>query len=71
MPGRGAYERLWRFFAVSLLIVVGVQVAAGVLAEIRVGWWPAYDTNAYWLAAKHLLDGGPLYQESSITASGI
>jgi hypothetical protein len=71
MPGREAYERLWQFFALSLLVVVGIQVAAGVLAEIRVGWWPAYDTNAYWLAAKHLLDGGPLYQESSITASGI
>jgi hypothetical protein len=48
-----------------------VQVAASVLAQIQFGWWPAYDTNAYWLAASHLLHGQPLYQESVITGSGI
>ncbi len=71
LPGRATYETLWQVFAVSLLLVVGVQVAAYLLSAVLDGWWPAYDTNAYWLAARHILDGQSLYQQSTIQGSGI
>lgn len=71
LPGRATYEALWQLFTVSLLLVVGIQVAAYVLTEVMAGWWPAYDTNAYWLAAQHILNDQPLYQQSTIWASGI
>jgi hypothetical protein len=71
LPGRATYETLWQVFAISLLLVVGVQVVAGVISGTLSGWWPAVDTNAYWLAARHILDGQPLYQESTIQAGGI
>jgi hypothetical protein len=32
--------------------------------------WFAYDTNAYWLAAKHLIDGSPLYAPAKIWTGG-
>jgi hypothetical protein len=69
-PRRATYGTLWQVFAISLLTIVGVQVAFGALAATLDGWWPAYDTNAYWLAARHLLDGRPLYEPATITASG-
>jgi hypothetical protein len=71
LPRSATYDTLWRIFAGSLLLVIGVQVAAGVRNEVMSGWWPAYDTNAYWLAAGHVLDGQTLYQPSTITGSGI
>jgi hypothetical protein len=71
LPGRATYEALWQLFAVSLLLVVGVQVAAYLASAVLDGWWPAYDTNAYWLAAKHILNGQPLYQQSTILGSGV
>jgi hypothetical protein len=71
LPGPAVYATLWQVFAVGLLLVLGVQVAATLLANTLQGWWPAYDTNAYWLAARHVLDGRPLYEQSTITASGI
>jgi hypothetical protein len=46
-------------------------VACYVLSAVVDRWWPAYDTNAYWLAAKHILGGQPLYQQSTIWGSGI
>ena len=48
-----------------------MQVVAGVLDELQSGWWPAWDTNAYWLAAQHVLHGQALYQQSTITAGGV
>jgi hypothetical protein len=53
-----------------LLIAIAVQLVATVAEHISHDWWPAYDTNAYWLAAHHLLDGSPLYQPALITTSG-
>jgi hypothetical protein len=46
-------------------------VACYLLSAVVDRWWAAYDTNAYWLAAKHLLGGQPLYQQSTIWGSGI
>jgi hypothetical protein len=64
------YRTLWQGFAVGLLLLVGVQVVAGTISATLEGWWAAYDTNAYWLAARHLLDGRPLYEQATVTASG-
>jgi hypothetical protein len=65
------YDFLWRVFAWSLLLIVGLQLIAYSQAQILDGWWPAYDTNAYWLAARHVVSGEPLYQESTIWGAGI
>jgi hypothetical protein len=67
----GAYAGLWDAFIVSLLLIVGIQVAATVWDAMRSGWWPAYDTNAYWLAADHVLHGQVLYEQSTIYGAGI
>jgi hypothetical protein len=64
------YDLLWRVFAWSLLLIVGLQVAATVLDRVLADWWPAYDTNAYWLAARHVVSGEPLYREAAITTAG-
>jgi hypothetical protein len=63
----------WFGWAVAwfLIVVLGAQVAYAFWDNTRIDWWPAYDTNAYWLAARHLLDGSPLYQQSLIWSSGI
>jgi hypothetical protein len=53
-----------------VLIAIAVQLVATVVENVSHDWWPAYDTNAYWLAARHLLDGSPLYQQAEITTSG-
>jgi hypothetical protein len=70
LPGRDAYRNLWRIFVGSLLLVVGAQVAAIVTSNVLQGWWPAYDTNAYWLAARHVVDGSPLYTQALIWTAG-
>jgi hypothetical protein len=69
--GPELYANLWRIFAWGLLIVIGAQVVAYAQDEIVRDWWPAYDTNAYWLAARHILSGEPLYEQSTIWAAGI
>ena len=71
VAGPRTYETLWRIFAVSLFLTIGVQVAVGVATRLMVDWWPAYDTNAYWLASRHILQGQPLYEQSTIWASGV
>jgi hypothetical protein len=53
-----------------LLIVIGIQVAATVLDNVRYQLWPAYDTHAYWLAAQHVVNGQPLYAPAEIWSSG-
>ncbi len=69
-PRRAAYQSLWDVFIGALLVIVAVQLAATVWEAMRWDWWPAYDTNAYWLAAQHLLHGQPLYQETTIIGAG-
>ena len=68
-PG-SAYAMAWHVFVVSFFVVIGAQVAATVLNELNANWWPAYDTHAYWLAARHLLDGSPLYAPATISDYG-
>ena len=53
-----------------VLIAIAVQLAAVVIDNMSYHWWPAYDTNAYWLAARHLLDGDKLYGQAQIWTAG-
>jgi hypothetical protein len=53
-----------------LLVAIGLQVGAYVLDNLNTNLWPAYDTNAYWLAARHLIDGSPLYAQAEIYTAG-
>ena len=41
--------------------VVAALLAAGMAVLVALALPPGYDFRAYWLAAQHLLDGGPLY----------
>jgi hypothetical protein len=53
-----------------LVIVIGAQTAWLVADNIRINGWSAYDTNAYWLAARHLVDGQDLYSQALIWSAG-
>ncbi len=53
-----------------LIVCLGVQVAWLVADNWRHDQWFAYDTNAYWLAAKHLVNGTPLYAPAEIWTAG-
>jgi hypothetical protein len=70
LPGPSRSDRFGFAVAWFLLIAIGVQVVATVADNMRINWWSAYDTNAYWLAARHILDGQPLYTQAEIYTSG-
>jgi hypothetical protein len=70
VPTRSNSDTFGFLVAWFLLVAIGVQVAAVVLDNMRVNWWSAYDTNAYWLAARHLIDGQPLYSPAEIFTAG-
>jgi hypothetical protein len=70
VPTRSHADTFGFLVAWFLLLAIGVQVAAVVLDNLRVNWWPAYDTNAYWLAARHVVDGQPLYTQAEIWTAG-
>jgi hypothetical protein len=53
-----------------LIVCLGVQVLALVVDQWRINQWFAYDTNAYWLAAQHLVAGSPLYAPAEIWTGG-
>lgn len=65
----------WRAAARRLLLDIGL-VAGGTGALVaaygivRSDWGLAYDTHAYWLAGRHLLDGVALYSPASPSALG-
>ena len=70
VPTRSRADTFGFLVAWFLLVAIGVQLAAVVLDNMRVNWWPAYDTNAYWLASRHVLDGQPLYAPAEIYTAG-
>jgi hypothetical protein len=70
VPTQTRADTLGWLIAWFILIAVAVQVAWIVIFNLQLGWWPAYDTHAYWLAAKHVLSGDPLYAPSLITTGG-
>jgi hypothetical protein len=53
-----------------LVICLGVQVLALVADQWRINQWFAFDTNAYWLAAQHVVNGQPLYAPAEIYTGG-
>lgn len=70
VPTRSHADTFGFLVAWFLLLAIGIQVAAVVIDNLRVNWWPAYDTHAYWLAARHIVDGQPLYAQAEIWTSG-
>jgi len=70
VPTRSHADTFGFLVAWFLLLAIGIQVAAVVIDNLRVNWWSAYDTNAYWLAARHIVDGQPLYTQAEIWTAG-
>ena len=70
VPTQSRADTLGWLIAWFILVAIAVQVAWIVIFNLQLGWWPAYDTHAYWLAAKHVLSGDPLYAPSLITTGG-
>jgi hypothetical protein len=70
IPTQSQADTIGWLVAWFILVVVAVQVAWIVIWNVESNLWPAYDTNAYWLAAKHILNGDPLYAPALITTGG-
>lgn len=70
VPAQSRADTVGWLIAWFLLVAIGVQIAATVIDNMRYQWWPAYDTDAYWLAAQHILNGQPLYFQAEIWTSG-
>ncbi|MGZ6267822.1 MAG: glycosyltransferase family 87 protein [Candidatus Limnocylindrales bacterium] len=70
VPTGSKAESVGFLVAWFVLVAVAVQLAATVIDNVRFNWWPGYDTNAYWLATRHLLDGRPLYTQAEIWTAG-
>jgi hypothetical protein len=70
IPTQSQADTIGWLVAWFILVAIAVQVAWIVIWNVESNLWPAYDTNAYWLAAKHILDGDPLYSPALITTGG-
>ena len=70
IPTQSRADTVGWLIAWFVLIAVAVQVAAIVIDNIGYRLWPAYDTYAYWLAARHVLNGEPLYGPALIWTMG-
>jgi hypothetical protein len=70
VPTQSKADTVGFLVAWFVLVAIAVQVAALVIDNMSYKWWPAYDTNAYWLSTRHLLDGSPLYTRAEIWTSG-
>jgi hypothetical protein len=70
VPTGSMAETVGFLVAWFVLVAIAVQLAATVIDNVAFNWWPAYDTNAYWLATRHLLDGSPLYTRAEIWTAG-
>jgi hypothetical protein len=69
--GRWAWFRWFRSLVAFVILIWAAFVAVGLIWErVAKDGWPAYDTHAYWLAGRHLLDGSPLYSPSTISTFG-
>jgi hypothetical protein len=70
VPTQSQADTVGWLIAWFLLVAIAVQVAATVFDNVSYNLWPAYDTNAYWLSAQHILNGQPLYTQAEIWTSG-
>ena len=50
VPTQSRADTLGWLIAWFILVAIAVQVAWIVIFNLQLGWWPAYDTHAYWLA---------------------
>src|SRR5664280_1254273 len=70
VPTRSKADTVGFVVAWLVLIAIAVQLAAVVIDNMSYHWWPSYGTNAYGLAARHLLDGDELYAQAQIWTAG-
>jgi hypothetical protein len=70
VPTQSRADTVGWLIAWSLLLWCAVLFGRAVFHQVSLNWWPAYDTYAYELAARHILNGKPLYAPSSISAYG-
>lgn len=70
VPTQSRVDTVGWLVAWFILVAVAVQLAWIVIWNLESNLWPAYDTNAYWLAARHILNGDPLYAPALITTGG-
>ncbi len=57
-----AASRRWRVAMIGVA-AAGIFVCSGQwLIRASLGAWPSHDAVAYWLAARHLLEGEPVYE---------
>ena len=67
---RRARATLIRLLLDAGLVLGGALAVAAVVVAIQGDGGLAYDTRAYWLAAKHVLDGSNLYSPATVSALG-
>jgi len=70
IPRESRADTVGWMIAWFVVVATAVQVAATVIDNVRYQLWPAYDTYAYWLAARHVLNGEPLYSPALIWTMG-
>jgi Glycosyltransferase family 87 len=70
IPTRSRADTVGWFVAWFCLVAIGLQIVATVIDNISHDLWPAYDTYAYWLAARHVVNGQTLYEPALIWTMG-
>ncbi len=70
MPTQSQADTAGWLVAWFVVVAIAVQLVAILIENLRYSLWPAYDTYAYWLSARHLLNGEPLYAPALIWTQG-
>jgi hypothetical protein len=70
IPTQSQADTVGWLIAWFVVVAIAVQLAQILVQNLEIGLWPAYDTFAYWLAARHVLNGEPLYTPALIWTQG-
>jgi hypothetical protein len=70
VPTQSQADTIGWLVAWFVLVAISVQLVAIVVDNMTLNLWAAYDTNAYWLAAQHVVNGQPLYTRAEIWTAG-
>ena len=70
VPSRSRADTVGWLITWFVLVAAVVQIATVMVGNFAYGWWLAYDTYAYELAAQHLLHGEALYKPALIYTMG-
>jgi hypothetical protein len=70
VPTQSRADTVGWLVAWFVLVAIAVQVAAVVIDNVTYNLWAAYDTYAYELAARHIVNGEPLYVQALIWTKG-